>query len=63
MKKKELPDTDLVRLEFLRTMIRKETESHGAPCGCLLCEALIFVGMSKAGEYSLTYNHHIPPLK
>lgn len=40
--KKFKPSTLQDRIDFLREAIREATPDHGAPCGCHLCEALIF---------------------
>lgn len=41
------------RIEFLRNAIRQTTPDHGAPCGCILCEALQFDSMAARGEINL----------
>lgn len=45
--------TEKERIKFLREAILSSTESHGAPCGCMLCEALLFDYMASNGEINL----------
>lgn len=51
--KKFKPSTLQDRIDFLREAIREATPDHGAPCGCHLCEALIFDCMAKDGEVNI----------
>lgn len=41
------------RIEYLREAIRSATPNHGAPCGCVLCEALIFDYEAKLGNINI----------
>lgn len=42
--------TPLQRIKFLRKMLWVESETHGSPCMCIICEALIFDAMFANGE-------------
>jgi len=53
MKKTFKKSTDKDRIEFLRHAIRQATTDHGAPCGCMLCEALIFDCLAWEGKINL----------
>ena len=56
MKKKKAkfaPSTPKERIGFLRNAIKQLTEYHGAPCMCILCEALQFDFMAANGEINL----------
>lgn len=66
MKKKKakfVPNTLEERIEFLRNAIRQATPDHGAPCGCVLCEALIFDYMAKCNEINIKTGQRNPPLE
>lgn len=60
-RKKFIPSTLEDRIEFLREAMRAVTESHGAPCMCRLCEALVFETMAKDGEINLKTGERNPP--
>jgi hypothetical protein len=53
MKKTFKKSTDKDRIEFLRHAIRQATPDHGTPCGCILCEALIFDYEATLGNINL----------
>ena len=42
--------TALQRIKLFRNALISETEDHGSPCGCFLCEILIFDTRFKLGE-------------
>jgi hypothetical protein len=52
-KVKWISSTKDERIAFLRSAILSVCEPHGAPCGCCLCEALIFDYMALKGEINL----------
>lgn len=47
------PATLQERFDFVCNAVKKAIESHGSPCCCLLCEALIFSYMASLGEVNL----------
>jgi hypothetical protein len=61
--KKFVPNTLEERIDFLRNAIRQAIETHGVPCGCRLCEALIFDYEAKLGEINLITGQRNPPLE
>ena len=62
-KPKFIPNTPEERIEFLRNAIRQATESHGVPCCCMLCEALIFDCLAKEGKVNVVTGERNPPLE
>jgi hypothetical protein len=52
-KKAFTPSTLEDRIWFLRESIRQAVPDHGAPCCCILCEALIFDYLAMKGEINL----------
>ena len=52
-KKKFVPSTLEERHEYLRETIRQATPDHGSPCGCILCESLIFDAIAAEGKINL----------
>lgn len=52
-KKKFTPSTLQDRIDVLRQVIRGVIDSHGAPCGCVLCETLLFDSMAADGEINI----------
>lgn len=38
------------RVQMMRYILRQESINHGAPCMCVVCEALIFDSLYAEGE-------------
>lgn len=53
MKKKFVKSTLQERIDWLRFNIVEATNTHGVPCGCILCESLIFDTLAKEGKVNL----------